>query len=383
MRDRRQLTILVAIGMVAVVAAAIGLASMSRSTRHETSATDVPANTLAVASVVARVQEWPETIAVYGNVVPWDELIVSAQVTNQPLAEVTARVGDSVRGGQVLARFDTAMLQVDIKRLRADVEQAAAEVARANAERDRALQLADSGSVSQQEVVQKVTAAQVAAARLSAARAQLSARELDLHRAVVVAPDAGTISARSAQTGQVGTPGQELFRIIRQDRLEWRGQVTAAQLSRAAPGQYVVLSLPDGTEALARIRHLSPAMDMRTRLATLYADIEPGGPARAGMYVSGRVVLRKSAALVMPAAGIVVRDGHSLAFRVAREGALWRVQEQQVEVGRRSGKEAEILAGLAAGERVVAQGAGFLNDGDVVRVIEGLNEGIAVGDGAP
>jgi len=378
--SRSAVTILVAIGMTGAMAAAIWPHATSLSSRNGASDVDARASTLAVQSSVARVEQWPDTIAVYGNIVPWDELIVSAQVSGQPLAEVNARVGDRVRAGEVLARFDAAMLRVEVKRLSAAVEQAAAEVAQSNAERDRALQLVDSGGVSRQEVVQRMTAAQVAAARLSAARAQLSASELDLQRATVVAPDVGTISARSAQTGQVGTAGQELFRIIRQDRLEWRGEATAAQLSRAIPGQQVVLSLPDGTKATAHVRHLSPALDMHTRLATLYADIESGGPARAGMYVSGRVVLRESSALVMPASGIVVRDGYSLAFRVAQEGAVWRVKEQQVQVGRRNGRDVEILAGLSGGERVVAQGAGFLDDGDVVRVIDGLNASMPAGD---
>jgi multidrug efflux pump subunit AcrA (membrane-fusion protein) len=124
-------------------------------------------------------------------------------------------------------------------------------------------------------------------------------------------------------------------------------------------------------------------MDMHTRLATLYADIEPGGPARAGMYVSGRVVLRESSALIVPASGIVVRDGYSLAFRVAQEGAVWRVKEQQVQVGRRRGKNVEILVGLSAGEHVVAQGAGFLDDGDSVRVVDRLGESHAGGVGSP
>src|SRR5687768_3987431 len=105
--------------------------------------------------------------------------------------------------------------------------------------------------------MQRVTAAQVAAARLSASRAQLSARELDFQRADVLAPDDGTISARNALAGMVGTPGLELFRIIRRDRLEWRGELTATQLSRAALGQQVLLSLPDGAKARARIRHVA------------------------------------------------------------------------------------------------------------------------------
>src|SRR6185369_1797458 len=149
MKDRRQLTILIAAGIIAVVAVTLGFAVMSRSSQAGASDADGPAQTLAVQSVVARVEQWPETLAVYGDIVPWDDVIVSAQVGGQPLAEVVVRVGDRVRAGHVLARFDTAMLRVEVKRLRADVEQAAAEVAQASAERDRALQLADSGGISQ------------------------------------------------------------------------------------------------------------------------------------------------------------------------------------------------------------------------------------------
>jgi RND family efflux transporter MFP subunit len=326
---------------------------------------------LAVHSVVAGLEQWPETIEAFGNIAPWDEMIVSAQVEGQPLIELRANVGDRVQRGQVLARFDTAMLLTEVRRLRAELDQATAEVGQANVERDRALQLADSGAVSKQEVVQRVTAAQVAAARLGASRAQLSARELELQRADVKAPDDGTISARNAQSGMVGTPGLELFRIIRHDRLEWRGELTAPQLSRVAPDQQVQLSLPGGATADAHIRQLAPAMNMQTRLATVYADIEPSGSARAGTYVNGRVVLGESPALIVPASSIVVRDGYSFVFKVASEGKEQRVTQQRVEIGRRRGTDIEILTGLREGERVVVQGAGFLDDGDSVRVVAG------------
>jgi RND family efflux transporter MFP subunit len=262
------------------------------------------------------------------------------------------------------------MLHAEVLRLRAEVAQANAEVSQAHTERERALLLVDGGGVSQQEVLQRDTAAQVAVARLASAQAQLGARELDLRRSQIVAPDDGTVSARNAQTGMIGTPGLELYRIIRRDRLEWRGEVTAAQLLHAAPGQLVVLSLPGSAQGRARIRHLGPALDMKTRLATLFADIETGGSALAGTYVSGLVVLGESPALVVPASGVVVRDGYSFAFQLEGKGEAQRVTQRRVEVGRRRGTEVEILSGLSQGDRVVAQGAGFLDDGDSVRVID-------------
>jgi RND family efflux transporter MFP subunit len=365
--NRRKWMTLIA-GSVAVCTVATVWLNAVGSTTESTSDDATSANRLTVASVVARSEQWPETIQAFGNIVPWEEMIVSAQVEGQPLVELRATVGDRVRKGQVLARFDSKMLRTEVSRLRAEVEQARAEVGQANAERERALELADSGGVSEQEVTQRVTAAQVAAARLSASQAQLSARELDLQRADVAAPDDGTISARNALPGMVGTTGLELFRIIRRDRLEWHGELTAAQLSRAAPGQRVRLSLPGGATAFARIRHLAPSMNAQTRLAVVYADIERGESARAGTYVNGRIVLGQVPALVVPASAIVVRDGESFAFTLTSQGEAQRVRQQRVEVGRRMGRDVEILIGLSEGDRVVAQGAGFLDDGDHVRV---------------
>jgi RND family efflux transporter MFP subunit len=377
MNNRRKFSTLSAGGIAVCLVTAVWLIALASPSQEGSSLPDArtltdgetSANRLTVQSVVARSEQWPETIEAFGNIAPWEEMIVSAQVEGQPLIELRANVGDRVRSGQVLARFDTARLRAEVRRLLAAVEQAKAEVSQANAERDRVRKLADSGAVSQQEVMQRLTAAEVAVARLSASRAELSTLELDLKRADVTAPDDGTISARNAQAGMVGTPGLELFRIIRRDRLEWRGELTAAQLSRAAPGQPVILSLADGAKASARIRDLAPAMNMQTRLAIIYADIEPGGSARAGTYVSGRIVLSKSPALIVPASGVVIRDGYSFAFKVPAEGEDRRVKQQPVKLGRRMGADVEILTGLSEGEHVVAQGAGFLDDGDSVRVV--------------
>lgn len=362
-----------ALATLGVIALAIAIWLGTRSGRSDANASATVINTssaLTVRGAAVRQEQWPDTIEAFGNIAPWDEIILSAQVANQPLVEVGAKVGDRVRKGQVLARFDAEMLRAEVFRLRAEVEQAKAEVSQAHTERERAQLLADGGGVSQQELLQRTTAAQVAVARLASAQAQLGARELDLRRSQIIAPDDGTVSARNAQTGMIGTPGLELYRIIRRDRLEWRGELSAAQISRAKTGQQVLLSLPDGAEARARIRHVGPSMDMQTRLATVYADIEAGSPARAGAYVSGQIALSESSALVVPASGVVVRDGNSFAFKLETSGKAQHVSQQRVQAGRRRGTDVEILSGLSLGDRIVAQGAGFLDDGDQVRVID-------------
>jgi RND family efflux transporter MFP subunit len=192
---------------------------------------------------------------------------------------------------------------------------------------------------------------------------------LQLTYANVVAPDAGVVSARNATLGAVASVGQELFRLIRQGRLEWRGELTAQQLARVTIGSEVELMLPNGGRATAKVRQLAPSMSSASRLATVYADLPAGSSARAGMYAEGTLLLAKTEALVVPATSIVIRDGRNYVFVVPEESASTRVVAQQVQIGRRAGDAVEIREGLKPGARVVQQGAGFLNDGDVVRVV--------------
>ena len=285
------------------------------------------------------------------------EAVVSAQVAGLRLVDVFAGVGDRVKRGQLLARFDADLLRADETRLKAASEQA-------EFNRQRALQLKGSGGISDQDVLQYVTQAEMA-------NAQVQTNRLQIRYAEVVAPDDGVISARNATLGTVSASGQELFRLIRQNRLEWRGEVTAAQVASIKPGQRVHLALPDGQAAAAKVRQMAPGFDPQTRLGTVYADLESGGSARAGMYAKGRIVLGESQAITVPETSVIVRDGRNYVLKL---GDGDRVKLQQVNTGRRRDHAVEVVSGVKAGERVAVQGAGFLNDGDVVHVVASAKE---------
>jgi RND family efflux transporter MFP subunit len=327
-----------------------------------------PAMTVTLARVARA--DWDSTLEASGAIEPWQEAVLGAQTSGLRLLEVRANVGDTVRRGQVLARFDAAVLRAGQAELQATLAQAEAAARQAATNRQRVQSLRDSGGVSRQEVLQYETQADTSAAQVSVVRAQLESRRLLLDHAEVRAPDDGVISARGATVGAVAESGQELFRLIRQGRLEWRGELTAGQLARIAPGQRIALRLPDGSGAGARVRQSAPRLDPQSRLATVYADIDPGSRARAGMYAAGRVVLERLPALVLPAASVVIRDGRSYVFKAGPDAgqAIVAAHAVRVEVGRRQGDSVEILGSVAEGERVVVQGAGFLKDGDSVRV---------------
>ncbi len=315
-----------------------------------------PMPSLTVTTAIPHRAVWGETLDSSGAIAAWQEAIIGSQIGGYQLVEVRANVGDQVKKGQLLARFDPDLLGAEAAQLQANYDQAVANEKRAQA-------LKQSGAISEQNVLLAVTTAKTALA-------QLSAKKLQLRYANVVAPDDGAISSRTATLGAVTPIGQELFRLIRQNRLEWRGELTAAQISQIVIGQAIALTLPDGTQASAKVRQIAPQLDSASRLGTVYADIVPGSHARAGMYADGKVALERSPALVVPAQSVVVRDGRNYVFKLADSSATPRLRMQLVTPGRRQGDEVEILQGISESDRVVAQGAGFLGDNDIVRLTQ-------------
>jgi RND family efflux transporter MFP subunit len=184
----------------------------------------------------------------------------------------------------------------------------------------------------------------------------------------ILAPDDGVISARSASVGSLTGNGQELFRLIRGGRLEWRAQVTAAELPRVKPGMAALLQPPGGggERVKGTVRMVAPTLDPQTRSALVYVDLPAATPLRAGMFVRGEVQVGEARALTLPQSAVVLRDGFAYVYRV---GADRRVAEVKVEVGRRIGDRIEIVRGVDPQMQLVASGAGFLSDGDVVRVV--------------
>ena len=369
----------------ALLAVPVLVFMLTRSGAAPEAAKGVPASTqasrptLSVLSVRPSPEAWPETLSAAGNIAAWQEATIGAEISNYRIVEVRAEVGDTVRKGQVLARIDPSTTASEVAEARATVAELEATLAEAKANSERARQLREKGFYSAQQSTQSLTAEQTAAARLNAARARLQAAELRLARTQIVAPDDGVISARAATVGSLSQPGQELFRLIRGGRLEWRAEVTASELARLQAGQPVHLVAPGGETVAGRVRTLAPTVDGQTRNALVYADVETtaGKTLGPGMFVRGEFELGRREALTLPQAAVVLREGFTYVFRIEGEGsetatntaaATAKVALTKVGTGRRLGERIEV-AGLAPDARVVASGAGFLADGDTVRLV--------------
>jgi len=310
------------------------------------------------------------TFAATGTVQAWQEASVGAEGAGWRLAEVLVQVGDRVRKGQLLARFDTRVAEADLAQQRAAVLEVEASLAEAAANAQRARELQPSGMISAQQFTQALTAERTLRARLDAQRAAVHAQELRLAQGQVLAPDDGVISSRSATVGSVAQPGQELFRLIRQGRLEWRAEVPAVDLARVRAGQRVRIA-PVGAEAVTgRVRMVAPTVDPATRNGLVYVELAAGLGAsglKAGQFARGEFEAGQLEGLMLPQSAVLLRDGFSWVFVL---GPDQKVRQTKVSTGRRDAQRVEITAGLAPEARVVASGAGFLADGDTVRVVD-------------
>jgi RND family efflux transporter MFP subunit len=310
----------------------------------------------------------PLRLAANGNIAAWQEASVGSESGGLKLLDVRANVGDVVQRNQVLAVFATETVQADLALARANLAEAQAQAADAAANAERARSLQASGALSAQQISQYNTADLSAKARVQSAQAALQQQELRLKHTQVLAPDAGVISARSATVGAVLSPGVELFRLIRQGRLEWRAEVTAAELGRIRIGTPVQVTSASGSRVAGKVRMVAPTVDAQTRNALVYVDLSQAptnGAIKAGMFARGEFALGNSGALTVPQQAVVVRDGFNYVFSVGQDN---KVAQQKVDVGRRVGDQVEILKGLAADATIAVAGAGFLNDGDTVRI---------------
>jgi RND family efflux transporter MFP subunit len=364
MKNRFSKALLLTLGTAALLGAAT-LAVRADDDKKKAAAAPRPA--LSVNTTLPQRLTLPQKISANGNIAAWQEAIIGTEANGLRLAEVRVNVGDTVKKGQVLATFAPDMMQADVAQIRAMVAEAEAALAEAAANAARARELATSGALSEQQINQFMTAERTAQARLDAQRAQANVQALRLRQTQVLAPDDGVISSRTATVGAVLPAGQELFRMIRQGRLEWRAEVTAPDLARLKPGIAASITPAGGSPVPGKVRMIAPTVDTATRNGLVYVDLPAPGAARAGMFARGEFDIGSSTALTLPQSAVLLRDGFDYVLRV---GADAKVALTKVEVGRRVGDRVEIVGGLAPDARVVASGGGFLADGDLVRVVD-------------
>jgi RND family efflux transporter MFP subunit len=353
-------------GAVAVAAIMLYRSAPAAGQPAAPAAAGAPAREAALTVTVTHVEpvELARTLTLNGTVHAWQEVIIAPEVGGYRVA-VFVDVGDSVTAGQTLVELSTALLTAELATRRAALKQREAELINAEAALKRGASLAAMDSLAEADLDRLKSEALAAEARLDSAQADLETSQLRLQFARVTAPDDGVITSRTVTVGQIAQAGSEMLRLLRQGRVEWRGEVPEARLAELEAGQPVRIATADGTMLNGSIRTVAPTISSLNRTGLVYVDLESSGQVRPGMFARGTIEMGRGMGVTVPLQSLVSADGYSYVFVVGSDRV---VERRRIETRAVQGSSIEVLSGLAVGERVVERGAGFLKDGDIVNV---------------
>lgn len=323
----------------------------------------VPVMTVNLAKPTERL--WSRTVPASGWLKPWHEAVIAAEVDGLRVTEVLVDIGTVVSQGQPLVRFSDKAVRAELRKEEALAASARADLTKARANADRARRVQPSGALSEEKINEYLIAEQTAVAALESAVASVESLQIKLAQTTVTAVDDGIITSRTAQLGAVVASGAELFRLVRQQRVEWQAEISARDLPLIREGMTATTNSDDGHQISGSVRLVGPTVSTDTGRATVFVALQKDANSPVGLYVTGKIELESTVALTVPETALVVRDGMNYVFTINADN---RVDRVRVEVGRRNGRDVEILSGLSRSSEVVASGSAFLSDRAKVRI---------------
>jgi RND family efflux transporter MFP subunit len=289
---------------------------------------------------------------------------------NQRLVDI----GDRVEAGQLLAVIESPELDQELERATVHLEEARANLTLARSTLHRIASLLETHAVSAQEYDdQKV--------RVNTADAAVKAGEADVRRLSalqsyerVVAPFAGTITARNVDKGALVTSGSgstvtSLYSIADASGLRVFVDVpqnASAAIAERQVADVLVRELP-GKAFRAKVVRTARSLDPSTR--TLRTELylpNPDGVLLPGMYVQVKITVgRENPGVLIPARTLVLgKEGP----RVVVVTAARTVELRPVKLGRDFGPEIEVTQGLDGTEKLVENPTDDLENGRQVRI---------------
>ncbi|ALL14218.1 efflux RND transporter periplasmic adaptor subunit [Caulobacter henricii] len=322
----------------------------------------VATQTVSIASVVS--QSVPREINASGTISPWEEVVVGAETGGLTAMSVSAEEGQTVQAGQVLVKLNDTLLSAQLRQQDASVASARVSLAEAEAALNRARELQAKGYLSQASLDSSLARQQTASAQVAAAEAGRGETAARLAQTAIRAPVSGLISRRTVTKGQIVGTGAEVFRIVRDSRLELDAEVPETDLLLVRPGMPARIISDKVGETSGRVRIVTSEVNGQTRLGIARVSLSGMGGFRPGMFARATIQAGDQPALTVPSASVLYRENRPGVFVLdAKNHAHFR------RIAIVAATADRIAAtGLTAGERVVVEGAGFLGEGDAVRI---------------
>lgn len=320
----------------------------------------------AVTAVTVATADLPRIINASGTVTAWEEVPVGAEAGGLVATAVYVDEGQYVRQGQPLVQLNDALLRAQLRQQQAGVQTAQANLSRDEAALARAQELKERGFLSQASLDTALAEQRASAANLASARASLSETQTRVNQATIRAPVSGLISSRSVTRGQIVAAGSELFRMVRDGRLELDARIPEAELALVRAGMSANIISDQAGQASGTVRIVTPQVDPETRLGVARVALTGGTALKPGMFARAEIDAGSQPSLTIPAAAVVFRENRAGVYVLADDST---VRFAPITEGGRADGLVAVAAGLEAGQRVVVEGAGFLGEGDQVRVV--------------
>ncbi len=340
----------------AAVANAKGLTDKDKTSTPTTPITVTTANTM-------NIEVWQRSV---GQLEARTAPMIAAEVRGR-ISTIVAYEGQKVEVGQLLATIDKTdfllakeLVEADIRRLGALIKARKLQVGR--------LQI----------LVRKKSAARASLdnaeaefgalkAEIASAQVRLKQAKRNIVKAGIVSPVNGRVDDRRISVGDYVRIGTPLFHITAREYLNARlpfPERLGAVLRTGLPVQLISPIAPDVT-VNGKISEISPLITPENRSIDVIVDVRNPGLWEPGASVSGKVLVgRHENAVTVPEISVVRRPAGAVVYVIRGSVAKQRV----VRTGLRLDGRVEILSGLAAGEVVAMDGAGFLTDGASIEI---------------
>jgi RND family efflux transporter MFP subunit len=284
------------------------------------------------------------------------------------LVEIRAHEGDRVRRGQVLAVIDDSQPRASLDRATAaevasgqGISAADSDLALAEATFKRYQTLYDRKSVSPQEFDEVKARYQATQARLDMARAGRAQAEATLQQAHatmsytrVLAPFDGVVTEKKADVGTLASPGMPLFTLedVRRYRLE--ATVNETDLRYVHAGQLVPILIDalGDKDLKGKVAEIVPAADSASRTFLVRLDLPADPQLRSGLFGRAHFARGERSSVLIPRAAVVER-GQLQGVYILDQNKIANLR--YITLGKPSGQQVEVLAGLQDGESVIAE----------------------------
>jgi len=307
------------------------------------------------------------TVTFTGAIQARYDLPIGTEGETGRITAVYVEAGESVHKGQLLARLDDSILRPQVERLEASLAEARANAALAQAEYARARAVASAGALSAEDIEKRRATALTADAEVQVAAAQLAEYQARLAHTDVRAPVDGLVLTRSAEVGQIATPGgTALFRLAKGGEMEMLGQVAEQDLPSLRVGQPALVRLTGIDQPFkGKVRLLAAIIDPQTRLGEIRVALGANPQLRPGAFAKGEVIVGRGRRPLLPETAVLSDERGAYVYIV--DGAN-RIERRSVRFDDTDPRGMVIESGLSGDERVVTTAAAFLRPGEQVSV---------------